>query len=80
VVPYRGVMLSGNATPISFVVYGLERFFGEDADRAIRLMIRRSRPDGACGAFLHEAEAGGLTEALPGEGPGDASDYGSEKD
>jgi ATP-dependent Clp protease adapter protein ClpS len=77
---YRGVMLNGNATPTSFIVYGLERFFGEDADRAIRLMIRRSRPGGACGVFLHEAEAGAQGEAVPGERPGDASDCGSEKE
>ena len=55
---YRGVMLNDDATPTAFIVYGLERFFGEDADRAIRLMLRRSRPGGGCGAWLHIAEPG----------------------
>jgi ATP-dependent Clp protease adapter protein ClpS len=78
--PYRGVMLNADATPASFIVYGLERFFGEDAERALRLMIRRSRPGSGCGAFLREAEAGELTEAALGEGPGRDKGIGSEKD
>jgi len=78
--PYRGTMLNGDGTPASFIVYGLERFFGEDADRAIRLMIRRSRPGGACGAFLHQAEEGRTTRVEPGGQSGRESDDGSEKE
>ena len=37
--PYRGMMLDGDGAPIAYKIYGLERIFGEDADRAIRLML-----------------------------------------
>jgi hypothetical protein len=66
---YRGMVVSDDATPTAFFVYGLERFFGEDADRAVRLMLRRSRPGGRCGAYLHIAE--------PGEGSEDAEPVGA---
>ena len=52
--PYRGMMLDDNGAPIAYNVYGLERIFGEDADRAIRLMLKRSRPGGACGVIFRE--------------------------
>jgi ATP-dependent Clp protease adapter protein ClpS len=57
-VPYRGMMLDGNGAPIAYSVYGLERIFGEDADRAIRLMMQRSRPGGACGVIFREMPEG----------------------
>ena len=75
---YRGVVLNDDATPTAFIVYGLERFFGEDADRAIRLMLRRSRPGGFCGAYLHVAEPGeGADEA---GSPGAPPEFDREKD
>ena len=52
--PYRGMMLDGDGVPIAYKVYGLERIFGEDADRAIRLMLQRSRPGAACGVVFRE--------------------------
>ena len=52
--PYRGMMLDGNGAPIAYSVYGLERIFGEDADRAIRLVMQRSRPGGACGVIFRD--------------------------
>ena len=52
--PYRGMMLDGDGAPIAYKIYGLERIFGEDADRAIRLMLQRSRPGGACGVIFRE--------------------------
>ena len=52
--PYRGMMLDSDGAPIAYKVYGLERIFGEDADRAIRLMLQRSRPGGACGVIFRE--------------------------
>jgi len=63
--PYRGMMLNGNEAPIAYSVYGLERFFGEDADRAVRLMMRRSRPGGACGLFFREAQTGERPDGVP---------------
>ncbi len=52
--PYRGLMLDGDGTPIAYKIYGLERIFGEDADRAIRLMLQRSRPGAGCGVIFRE--------------------------
>ena len=52
--PYRGMMLDGNGAPFAYSFYGLERIFGEDADRAVRLMMQRTRPDGACGVIFRE--------------------------
>jgi hypothetical protein len=56
--PYRGMMLDGNGAPIAYSVYGLEQIFGEDADRAIRLMMQRSRPGASCGVIFRDAPAG----------------------
>ncbi len=52
--PYRGMMLDSDGVPIAYNFYGLERIFGEDADRAIRLMLQRSRPGAACGVIFRE--------------------------
>ena len=57
---YRGMMLDSDGTPFAYKIYGLERIFGEDADRAIRLMLQRSRPGAGCGVIFRE---------MPAEGP-----------
>ena len=52
--PYRGMMLDSDGVAIAYNFYGLERIFGKDADRAIRLMLQRSRPGAACGVIFRE--------------------------
>jgi ATP-dependent Clp protease adapter protein ClpS len=47
-------MLDGSGAPFAYSFYGLERIFGEDAERAVRLMMQRHRPGAACGAIFRD--------------------------
>lgn len=52
---YNVVLLNDDYTPMEFVVVVLERFFGMDRERAIRVMLHvHTRGKGVCGTYSRE--------------------------
>ena len=52
---YNVVLLNDDYTPMEFVVVVLERFFGMDRERAIRVMLHvHTRGKGICGTYSRE--------------------------
>ena len=52
---YRVLILNDDYTPMEFVVYVLERFFGKSRDDATRIMLSvHQNGVGVCGVFTHE--------------------------
>ncbi|MDH5750102.1 MAG: ATP-dependent Clp protease adapter ClpS [Rhodospirillales bacterium] len=52
---YKVLMLNDDYTPMEFVVYVLERFFGMNSDEATRIMLHvHQRGVGVCGVFTYE--------------------------
>ena len=56
---YKVLMLNDDYTPMEFVVYVLQRFFGMSHDRATQIMLHvHQRGVGICGVYTYEvAEA-----------------------
>ena len=52
---YRVLILNDDYTPMEFVVYVLERFFGKSRDDATRIMLLvHQNGVGVCGVFTYE--------------------------
>jgi ATP-dependent Clp protease adaptor protein ClpS len=52
---YKVLMLNDDYTPMEFVVYVLERFFGKGHEEAVQIMLHvHQRGVGICGVFTYE--------------------------
>lgn len=52
---YRVVLLNDDYTPMDFVIYILERFFGKNKEEATEIMFNVHRKGvGTCGVYTHE--------------------------
>ncbi len=52
---YKVLILNDDYTPMEFVVWVLERFFGKDRDEATRIMLHvHQHGVGVCGVFTFE--------------------------
>jgi ATP-dependent Clp protease adaptor protein ClpS len=52
---YKVLLLNDDYTPMDFVVYVLERFFGKDQEEATRIMLHvHQRGVGVCGVYTFE--------------------------
>ncbi len=52
---YKVLMLNDDYTPMEFVVYVLERFFGKVHEEAVQIMMHvHQRGVGVCGVFTYE--------------------------
>lgn len=52
---YKVLMLNDDYTPMEFVVYVLERFFGKGSDEATKIMLHvHQRGVGICGVYSYE--------------------------
>jgi len=52
---YQVVLLNDDFTPMEFVVFVLERFFGKDRAQATRIMLHvHTQGKGMCGTFVRE--------------------------
>lgn len=52
---YKVIMLNDDYTPMEFVVYVLERFFGKSREDATRIMLSvHQNGVGVCGVFTYE--------------------------
>lgn len=52
---YKVLMLNDDYTPMDFVVYVLERFFGKGRDEATRIMLQvHHKGVGVCGVYTYE--------------------------
>ena len=52
---YKVLLLNDDYTPMEFVVYVLEKFFGKGADEATRIMLHvHQKGVGVCGVYTYE--------------------------
>ena len=52
---YSVVLLNDDYTPMEFVVHVLERFFGMERERAVRVMLQvHTQGKGVCGVYSRE--------------------------
>jgi ATP-dependent Clp protease adaptor protein ClpS len=52
---YKVILLNDDYTPMDFVVYVLEKFFGMNRDKATEIMLHvHMRGSGVCGLFTRE--------------------------
>jgi len=52
---YKVILLNDDYTPMDFVVYVLEKFFGMNRDKATEIMLHvHTRGAGVCGLFTRE--------------------------
>lgn len=52
---YSVVLLNDDFTPMEFVVHVLERFFGMERERAVRVMLQvHTQGKGVCGVYSRE--------------------------
>ena len=52
---YKVLMLNDDYTPMEFVVYVLERFFGKGSDEATKIMLNvHQKGVGVCGVYSYE--------------------------
>ena len=62
---YKVLMLNDDYTPMEFVVYTLERFFGKSQDEATHIMLHvHQRGIGVCGDFTHELAETKATQVM----------------
>jgi len=62
---YKVLMLNDDYTPMEFVVYTLERFFGKNQDEATHIMLHvHQRGVGVCGIFTHELAETKATQVM----------------
>lgn len=52
---YKVILLNDDYTPMDFVIYVLENFFGMDRDKATEIMLHvHTRGSGVCGLFTRD--------------------------
>eukprot|EP01026_Neomeris_dumetosa_P038343 TRINITY_DN3124_c0_g1_i2.p5 TRINITY_DN3124_c0_g1~~TRINITY_DN3124_c0_g1_i2.p5 ORF type:complete len:109 (-),score=6.67 TRINITY_DN3124_c0_g1_i2:772-1098(-) len=62
---YKVLMLNDDYTPMEFVVYVLERFFGKGREEATRIMLHvHQRGVGICGVFTYEVAETKVNQVL----------------
>ncbi len=62
---YRVLILNDDYTPMEFVVYVLERFFGKSRDDATRIMLSvHQNGVGVCGVFTYEVAETKVTQVI----------------
>ena len=62
---YKVIMLNDDYTPMEFVVYALERFFGKDAAAATQIMLQIHQTGrGICGVYTLEIAETKLTQTI----------------
>ena len=62
---YKVLLLNDDYTPMEFVVYVLERFFGMDLDQATRVMLHvHQKGVGVCGVYTFEVAETKVTQVM----------------
>ncbi len=62
---YQVVMLNDDYTPMEFVVYVLQRFFGMSSGQATAIMLNvHQRGVGVCGVFSYEVAEAKATQVM----------------
>jgi ATP-dependent Clp protease adaptor protein ClpS len=62
---YKVLMLNDDYTPMEFVVYVLERFFGKSRDEATQIMLHvHHRGVGICGVYTYEVAETKVTQVM----------------
>jgi ATP-dependent Clp protease adaptor protein ClpS len=62
---YRVLLLNDDYTPMEFVVYVLERFFGKSREDATRIMLHvHQNGVGLCGVFTYEVAETKVAQVL----------------
>ena len=62
---YKVIMLNDDYTPMEFVVYVLERFFGKDESAATQIMLQIHQTGlGVCGVYTFEVAETKLTQTM----------------
>lgn len=62
---YKVIMLNDDYTPMEFVVYVLERFFGKDEAAATQIMLQIHQTGmGICGVYTFEVAETKLTQVM----------------
>ena len=62
---YKVIMLNDDYTPMEFVVYVLQRFFGMSSGQATAIMLNvHQRGVGVCGVFSFEVAAAKATQVM----------------
>ena len=62
---YKVIMLNDDYTPMEFVVYVLQRFFGMSSGQATAIMLNvHQRGVGVCGVFRYEVAEAKATQVM----------------
>ena len=62
---YKVLMLNDDYTPMEFVIYVLERFFGKSREEATQVMLHvHNRGVGICGVFTYEVAETKATQVM----------------
>ena len=62
---YKVIMLNDDFTPMEFVVYVLQRFFGMSSGQATAIMLNvHQRGVGVCGVFSYEVAEAKVTQVM----------------
>ena len=62
---YKVIMLNDDYTPMEFVVYVLQRFFGMSSGQATTIMLNvHQRGVGVCGVFSYEVAEAKATQVM----------------
>ena len=62
---YKVLLLNDDYTPMEFVVYVLERFFGMGLDQATRVMLHvHQKGVGVCGVYTFEVAEAKVTQVM----------------
>jgi ATP-dependent Clp protease adaptor protein ClpS len=62
---YKVLMLNDDYTPMEFVVYVLERFFGKGGDEATKIMLNvHQKGVGVCGVYSYEVAETKVAQVL----------------
>ena len=62
---YKVLMLNDDYTPMEFVVYVLERFFGKSREEATQIMLHvHHRGVGVCGVYTYEVAETKVTQVM----------------
>ena len=62
---YKVIMLNDDYTPMEFVIYVLQRFFGMSSGKATAIMLNvHQRGVGVCGVFSYEVAEAKATQVM----------------
>ena len=62
---YKVLMLNDDYTPMEFVIYVLQRFFGMSHDKATQIMLHvHQRGVGVCGVYTYEVAETKVTQVM----------------